>query len=134
MIARSPKLFKAAALRNPVTNLGAMVGSSYSPAWVTCECASSGTPPGPEVLKKLFAMSPFSGTDAVEAPVLLALGLKDRRVPPSQGLEYYHALQARGKAARLLTYPDDDHALDTPRTSADHWVEIAAFLEVTFPG
>ncbi len=23
----------------------------------------------------------------------------------------------------------DDHALDTQRTSADHWVEIAAFLE-----
>jgi acylaminoacyl-peptidase len=134
LIARSPKLFKACALRNPVTNLGAMVGSSDIPDWIACECASSGTPPGPEVLKKLFAMSPIAGIDKVEAPVLLALGLKDRRVPPSQGLEYYHALQARGKAARLLTYPEDDHALDTPRTSADHWVEIAAFLEEKLVG
>ena len=134
LVARAPKLFKACALRNPVTNLGAMVGSSDIPDWVACECASSGTPPGPEVLKKLFAMSPISGIDRVEAPVLLALGLKDRRVPPSQGLEYYHALQARGKAARLLTYTEDDHALDTPRTSADHWVEIAAFLEETLLG
>ena len=28
----------------------------------------------------------------------------------------------------------DDHALDTPRTSADHWVEIAAFLEEKLVG
>ena len=79
-------------------------------------------------------MSPIAGIDAVEAPVLLAIGLKDRRVPPAQGIEYYHALRARGKAARLPAYPDDDHALDTPRTSADHWVEIAAFLEERLMG
>ena len=80
LVARAPKLFKAAGhLRNPVTNLGAMVGSSDIPDWVACECASSGTPPGPDAPKKLFAMSPISGIDRVEAPVLLALGLKDRR-------------------------------------------------------
>ena len=67
-IAHAPKLFKACALRNPVTNLGAMVGSSDIPDWVACECASSGTPPGPEVLKKLFAMSPISGSIASRRP------------------------------------------------------------------
>ena len=44
----------------------------------------------------------------------------------------------RGPPAPPGTHPSDrsaqggkpdDHALDTPRTSADHWVEIAAFLE-----
>ena len=42
----------------------------------------------------------------------------------------------RGPPAPPGTHPSDrsaqggkpdDHALDTPRTSADHWVEIAAF-------
>jgi dipeptidyl aminopeptidase/acylaminoacyl peptidase len=30
---------------------------------------------------------------SVRAPTLIALGQKDRRVPFSQGLEYYHTLR-----------------------------------------
>ena len=58
-----------------------------------------------------------------------ALGLKDRRVPPSQGLEWYHALRARGIATQLLTYPEDVHAIDKPASEADHWVNCALWLE-----
>ena len=47
LVARAPQLFKAAALRNPVTNLGAMVGSSDIPDWVACEGAAAGTPRRP---------------------------------------------------------------------------------------
>lgn len=49
-----------------------------------------------EQLAKMWASSPIALVDQVTAPVLLALGKKDRRVPFSQGLEYYHALRARG--------------------------------------
>lgn len=45
----------------------------------------------------MWASSPIALVDQVKAPVLLALGKKDRRVPFSQGLEYYHALRARGE-------------------------------------
>ena len=107
-----------------------MVGVTDIPDWCAVEGAvPESWPAPPEVLAKLWAKSPVARVDDIEAPVLLAIGLKDRRVPPSQGIDFYHALRARGKEARMLTYPDDDHALDSPRTAADHWCEIAAFLE-----
>jgi len=53
--------------------------------------------PSGEQLAKMWASSPIALVDQVKAPVLLALGKKDRRVPFSQGLEYYHALRARGE-------------------------------------
>lgn len=100
-------------------------------------CATEGgvpltTPLEPAAYGTLFSMSPASRVDSIRAPVLIALGLKDRRVPPSQGVDFYHALKKRGKHVEMLTYPDDDHALDTSRTNADHWVEIADFLRRAF--
>ena len=56
-------------------------------------------------------------------------GLADRRVPPSQGLEYFHSLRSRGVETRLLTYDADDHAIDTPKSDADHWVEVGAWFD-----
>ncbi len=62
------------------------------------------------------------------------LGLKDRRVPPSQGLELWHALRARGaappppEAAQLLVYPEDTHALEGQATDGDAWVHLTAWL------
>lgn len=82
--------------------------------------------------------SPSSGT-----AVLLTLGMKDRRVPPSQGVELYHYMKAQlakqatetgtgaaAAAARLqhLSYPDDVHALDRVSTEGDAWVHIALHL------
>jgi len=129
LVAQHPELFKCAALRNPVTNVGLMTGVSDIPDWCAVEGGVPASwPAPPSALEALWAKSPVSRIDAISAPVLLAIGLKDRRVPPSQGIDFYHALRARGKPCRMLTYPDDDHALDTPRTAADHWCEIAAFL------
>lgn len=107
-----------------------MVGVTDIPDWCACEGGGSGATPATAAdAAVLLAASPASRIDAIDAPVLIAVGLGDRRVPPSQGIDFYHALRKRGKAASLLVYPDDDHALDTPKTSADHWVEIAAFLQ-----
>jgi len=123
-------LFHCAALRNPVTNMAAMVGVTDIPDWCHVEgkTLTSAAPAEPETLERLYARSPVAHVDEVDVPVLIALGMQDRRVPPSQGLDFYHALRARGVPTGLLVYPDDDHALDKPRTAADHWVEIAAFL------
>jgi acylaminoacyl-peptidase len=43
---------------------------------------------------------PGSDRGSVAAPLLLLLGLKDRRVPASQGIEYLHAARAQGVTAR----------------------------------
>jgi acylaminoacyl-peptidase len=50
-------------------------------------------------------------------------------VPFSQGLEFHHALKARGVPTKLLVYEQDVHAIDRPVSEADHWLQIAGWLE-----
>jgi hypothetical protein len=52
--------------------------------------------PDREMLGRLLACSPLARVDAVTSPCLTLLGLKDRRVPPSQGFEWHYALRSRG--------------------------------------
>ena len=52
----------------------------------------------------MYSMSPVRYMAAVKTPVLMCLGLSDRRVPPSQGVEYHYALKSKGVAAKLVTY------------------------------
>lgn len=131
----------------------AMVTTSDIPDWCWVEACGldscgprgvAGTPGGPTLaaLSRMWAASPLrfvteaaaAGCDAggPRAAVLLLLGLKDRRVPPSQGLEYYHALRAArsggGAPVRLLAYPEDVHAIDKPASEADAWVNTAVWL------
>ncbi len=147
--------FRAAILRNPVTDVSAMQGATDIPDWCWVEAfgaAGGAMPPALSAAHRaaMFASSPMAHVGRVRVapvggghatPVLLMLGLKDRRVPPSQGLAWWHALRAVGwehggagavpdTHARLLLYPEDTHALDAPATEADAWVQIAQWLAV----
>ena len=136
LIGQHPDLFRAAALRNPVTNIPTMSGVTDIPDWCWVEALGLGSydfdgpysPAGPEVLAKMFEASPVAHVSQVRAPTILALGAKDLRVPCSQGIEYYHALKSRGVPARLLLYPEDSHPIDRPSSEADHWVNVASWL------
>lgn len=63
-------------------------------------------------------MSPISHLDQIQVPVLLLLGNADRRVAPSHGIEFYHALRAkraiknREKSVEMLLFEDEGHPLD----------------------
>ena len=69
-------------------------------------------------------MSPISQVDAIKIPVLLLIGSVDRRVAPSQGIDFYHALKARyasgggsgGEVNRrrieMLVFEGESHPLD----------------------
>lgn len=67
-------------------------------------------PPTPAALVAMAAVSPIrhlvpaaAGTaPALRAPVLLLLGLKDKRVPASQGIEFLHSARAAGVTARCV--------------------------------
>merc|ERR1711862_1068411 len=87
-----------------------------------------GKPPSPEAMTELWGKSPCAHVSKVSAPTLIALGLKDRRVPPSQGMEYYYALRARGVQTRLLCYEEEGHALDGAAADADHWINVALWF------
>jgi hypothetical protein len=91
--------------------------------------------PTPAAVSAMFAASPIAHVERVRdaVAVLLMLGQKDRRVPPSQGVELYHVLRGMRKGGgggglRMLSYPEDTHALDRPATEADAWVNIAGWL------
>jgi len=53
-----------------------------------------------EALLKLAECSPIKHVHKVQAPTLLLLGEKDLRVPPSQGLAYFHHLKKHGVTSK----------------------------------
>lgn len=144
--------FAAAVLRNPVTNMASMIASTDIPDWVWAEglgCSRKIEPTlDADKLVALFSASPIAHVQhlrVAETPILLMLGLKDRRVPPSQGLEWWHALRAGGEGgaggaappdshARLLVYPEDTHAIDSAAAEADAWVAVALWLAAHVAG
>lgn len=135
LTAQHPDVFKAAALRNPVTNIASMVTVSDIPDWCYVEALGLGRydwtafrPPTADELQAMWKASPVAHINRVVAPTLVALGAKDRRVPQSQGLEWFHALKSRGVEAKLLVYPEDVHAIDKPASEADQWLNIAGWL------
>ena len=56
--------------------------------------------PSETQLAAMMHCSPVRHVGAVRAPTLICIGLRDRRVPPSQGIEYYHLLRSRGVVTR----------------------------------
>ena len=77
----------------------------------------------------MWDKSPIAHMENVSAPTLMALGMKDRRVPPSQGIEYYHALRAKNVPTKLLVYEDCDHAIDLVVSEADFWVNTKRWFD-----
>ncbi len=136
LIGQYPDTFFAAAMRNPVTNIPGMVTVTDIPDWCFIEALGlnsydfeSFRIPKPSELIKMHECSPVSYIDKVKTPTLLCLGMKDRRVPPSQGLEYYHLLKTRGVDVEMVNFPEDVHAIDKPHTEAQQHLSIANFIK-----
>lgn len=72
----------------------------------------------PKTYSDLHAASPIAYVDSVEVPVLLLIGASDRRVSPTQGTNYYHALKVRyaekENPSRLdmLVFEGEGHPID----------------------
>jgi len=78
----------------------------------------------------MYDASPIAHIEKIkQCPTLVAVGMKDRRVPPSQSLEYFYALRSKGVKTKLLVYDDDDHAIDKVASEADHWVNIKRWFD-----
>jgi acylaminoacyl-peptidase len=129
-----PDLFKVASMRNPVVNLPSMTTATDIPDWCFVEALGSYDwqdyrPPTPDELQLMWEKSPVRYIDRVKAPTLVAIGKKDLRVPPSQGLEWFYTLRARRVPTKLLLYDEDDHALAGTQTAVDHWINIKRWFD-----
>jgi dipeptidyl aminopeptidase/acylaminoacyl peptidase len=62
------------------------------------------TMPSTEDLIKMRECSPIIYVKNVRAPVLMLIGGKDRRVPMSQGVSYYHNLKAKGNSLLIFKH------------------------------
>jgi len=129
---RFSSFFSAVVLRNPVISVAEMTSSdipdwcysefgvqyplSSTPITPTAEAPSQprSVPPlmTTEIFNKLRSSSPILHVDHVSIPVLLLIGKVDRRVVPSQGIEYYHALKARKRRVEMLRFDGESHPLD----------------------
>lgn len=127
-------MFRAAAMRNPVTNIPSMASVSDIPDWCHVEACGvdnyefskfyQGSVGVVDTLSQMHEVSPIKHVEKVQTPTLMLLGMKDRRVPASQGLEYYHVLKDRGVVTKMLCFPEDVHAIDKPLSEAEQWISI----------
>ena len=134
LIGQFPDRFYCAVMRNPVTDISSMVGVTDIPDWCFVESAGLGGPayreaPDAAQLALMRAVSPVEHIDRVRAPVLMLLGAKDRRVPPSNGLAYARALKHRGVPVRTIVFPEDEHPLSKPRTEMESYLNILEWLK-----
>ena len=65
----------------------------------------------------------------VKTPTLLLIGMKDKRVPASQGIQYYHILKSRGITSKMVMFPEDCHAIDRTLSESEQWIEITDWFK-----
>jgi len=61
--------------------------------------------------------NPVNHVNNWKTPMLVITGEKDFRVPYTQGLQSFTALQERGVPAKLLVFPDENHWVLKPKNS-----------------
>jgi len=131
LVAKYPDFYRACALRNPVLDLPGMVGITDIPDWCYVETGFNygyATIPSKSSYCQMLERSPIVFAREVRCPIMLLLGGKDCRVPPSQGKSFYRTLKAMEKPVRMYWYPEDSHALKRTETEADVFVNVAKWF------
>jgi dipeptidyl aminopeptidase/acylaminoacyl peptidase len=80
-------------------------------------------------MARVHAQSPHAFAQNMKTPTLVIHGQLDYRVPDAQGLAYYNTLKARGVAARLVWFPDENHWILKPRNSKLWYGEFFDWLK-----
>jgi dipeptidyl aminopeptidase/acylaminoacyl peptidase len=100
-----------------VYNLESMYGSTeelWFPEW-----ENRGTPW--ENIELYEKFSPHRLAANFSTPCLVVHGEHDYRVPYTQGLEFFTALQRQGIPSKLLFFPDEDHFVRKPQNAELWW-------------
>lgn len=80
----------------------------------------------PELYEK---WSPHIHAKNFRTPTLVTHGELDYRVPFTESLQLFTALQRQGVPSRLVVFPDEGHVISKPQNNVRWWKEIHLWLE-----
>ena len=83
---------------------------------------------------RVARQSPHHYVKDARTPTLVIHGELDYRVPATQALQYYDTLKAKGVAARLVYFPDENHWILKPQNSRLWYREFFDWLARYAPG
>ena len=134
-LARHPQLYRCGAAWVALTDLMLYVKGSF---WVDDDISNSarryslfdrvGNPEVEAERAMLVANSPIHLADRIQAPVLLAFGEDDTRVPMAHGQRMREALRQAGRPPLWITYPGEGHGWREEKTRIDFAKRLEAFL------
>lgn len=117
---------------NPVTYIPGTLEKSDVLDWCFSEVEGGprdvSLPPSPEFVAACARNSPLLEAHRIEAPGLIAVGEKDLRVPPSNGIFLYKTLKWLKKPVELFAYPNDNHSLRSLEGSTHYLLNLIKFL------
>jgi dipeptidyl aminopeptidase/acylaminoacyl peptidase len=116
--------FRCLVSHNGILDTRAM-GYSTEELWFT-EWESGGTPW--DVPQEYERWNPVNHVAKWRTPMLVVIGDKDFRVPYTQGLGTFTALQRRGIPSQLLRFPDENHWVLKPQNSIQWYDEVFGWL------
>jgi dipeptidyl aminopeptidase/acylaminoacyl peptidase len=90
---------------------------------------NGGPPYAPGVAEKMAKDDPARFVDQWRTPTLVIHGEKDFRVPYTQGIGIFTALQRKGIPSRLLIFPDENHWILKPANSLQWHDEVLGWLD-----
>jgi dipeptidyl aminopeptidase/acylaminoacyl peptidase len=78
--------------------------------------------------EQLIATSPVEQAHKIKAPVLMAYGTRDLRVPLIHGEQMKAALDKHGKRYKWLLFQDEGHGFRDPKNKKTFYEEVEKFL------
>ena len=66
-----------------------------------------------------WAVSAIRTIKNAQTPTFIYVGERDIEVPPTQSIEYWHALKAMNVPTTLVIYPDEGHHVRDPKNALD---------------
>jgi dipeptidyl aminopeptidase/acylaminoacyl peptidase len=82
----------------------------------------------------LLELSPITHIDKVSAPLLLIQGASDPRVPIGEAIQMHAALEKRGKATKMIVFPDEGHGTQKRENKVLEIGHTLDFFEVHLEG
>ena len=132
-LARDPELYRCGVAWVAVTDLDLLLRGSW---WIRDDTSSMARQYAlPEMIADpdkdaalITAHSPVKQAARIKAPVLLAFGEDDRRVPLAHGKRMRDALRDAGNDPAWVTYPGEGHGFAVLKNRVDFAERMEAFL------